>query len=257
MSCSRPTDLAAAAMRCIERPTRQTRRPAASAARMTLSMRATLEAKQATATLPFSAPISSVSAIAHVGLRAGLAVDEDVGGVADHGQHALVAEAADGVDVGALRRAAGPGSIFQSPVCRIVPSGVRIARPFGSGIEWVRVISSTSNGPSSMVPPSGTSVIVDLVQQVRLAQLLADQEGGERRGVERRLQARPQPAERRRCGPRARGSGRCRGCRRRGLEEGRVGQDDLDAGRRLVAEGHAEVDDDPLAVVAAGRSRRG
>jgi hypothetical protein len=49
-SLSRPTDFAAAVIRCIERPTRQTRRPAASAARMALSMRATLEAKQATAT---------------------------------------------------------------------------------------------------------------------------------------------------------------------------------------------------------------
>ena len=41
----------------------------------------------------------------------------------------------------------GSGSIFQSPVCRIVPSGVRIARPLGSGIEWVSVIRSSSNGP--------------------------------------------------------------------------------------------------------------
>ena len=54
--------LAAAVMRCIERPARATRRPAASAARITLSMRATLEAKQPTATLPFSPPISFVSA---------------------------------------------------------------------------------------------------------------------------------------------------------------------------------------------------
>ena len=53
----------------------------------------------------------------------------------------------------------GSGSIFQSPVWRTVPSGVRIASPFGSGIEWVRVISSSSNGPSVIVPPSGTSVI--------------------------------------------------------------------------------------------------
>ncbi|MNT57197.1 hypothetical protein D3C86_1890580 [compost metagenome] len=33
----------------------------------------------------------------------------------------------------------GSSSIFQSPVCRIVPSGVLIARPFGSAIEWVSV----------------------------------------------------------------------------------------------------------------------
>ncbi len=53
----------------------------------------------------------------------------------------------------------GSGSIFQSPVCSTVPSGVRMARPLGSGIEWVRVISESSNGPSVMVPSSGTSVI--------------------------------------------------------------------------------------------------
>jgi hypothetical protein len=39
-------------MRCIERPARQTLRPAAWAARITVSMRATFEAKQATAILP-------------------------------------------------------------------------------------------------------------------------------------------------------------------------------------------------------------
>ena len=53
----------------------------------------------------------------------------------------------------------GSGSIFQSPVCSTVPSGVRIASPFGSGIEWVSVISSSSNGPSRMWPESGTSLI--------------------------------------------------------------------------------------------------
>ena len=46
----------------------------------------------------------------------------------------------------------GWGSIFQSPVCRITPSGVRMATPFGSGMEWVSVISSSSNGPSVSLP---------------------------------------------------------------------------------------------------------
>ncbi len=41
------------------------------------------------------------------------------------------------------------------------------------------------------------------------------------------------------------------------LDEVGVGQDDLDARRGLVAEGHAQVDDDPLAVVRPGRSRTG
>jgi hypothetical protein len=33
-----------------------------------------------------------------------------------------------------------------------------------------------------------------------------------------------------------------------------IGQDDLDAGRRLVAEGHAEVDHDPLAIVSRAKA---
>ena len=53
----------------------------------------------------------------------------------------------------------GSGSIFQSPVCRMVPSGVRIATPLGSGIEWVSVSSCISKGPSVSVPRSGISVI--------------------------------------------------------------------------------------------------
>jgi hypothetical protein len=53
----------------------------------------------------------------------------------------------------------GPSSIFQSPVWNTVPSGVRMARPFGSAIEWVMVIMVTLNGPRSIVPFSGTSWI--------------------------------------------------------------------------------------------------
>ncbi len=52
----------------------------------------------------------------------------------------------------------GVASIFQSPVCRMVPSGVRMARPLGSGIEWVMVTISMSKAPSWNRPPSGISV---------------------------------------------------------------------------------------------------
>ncbi len=50
----------------------------------------------------------------------------------------------------------GVGSIFQSPVCSTAPSGVRMIRPFDSGIEWAMETSSISNGPSVKRPPSGT-----------------------------------------------------------------------------------------------------
>ena len=42
----------------------------------------------------------------------------------------------------------GVGSIFQSPVCSTVPSGVRIASAFDSGIEWATLMNSIANGPS-------------------------------------------------------------------------------------------------------------
>ena len=50
----------------------------------------------------------------------------------------------------------GVGSIFQSPVCSTVPSGVRMMSAFDSGIEWAIETNSMSNGPSVKRPPSGT-----------------------------------------------------------------------------------------------------
>jgi len=41
----------------------------------------------------------------------------------------------------------------------MVPRGVLIAMPLGSGIEWVRVIRVMSKGPIWILPDSGTSVI--------------------------------------------------------------------------------------------------
>ena len=45
----------------------------------------------------------------------------------------------------------GLGSTFQSPVCRILPAGVSILKPFGSKIECVSVINSILNGFNSNV----------------------------------------------------------------------------------------------------------
>ena len=53
----------------------------------------------------------------------------------------------------------GSGSIFQSPVWNTVPNLVRTASAFGSRIECVMVIISSSNGPTVNLPPSGISVI--------------------------------------------------------------------------------------------------
>jgi hypothetical protein len=50
------------------------------------------------------------------------------------------------------------GSIFQSPVCRTVPRGVRMISAFASGIECDMVTSSTSNGPTWKRPPQSMTV---------------------------------------------------------------------------------------------------
>ena len=52
----------------------------------------------------------------------------------------------------------GWSSIFQSPVWNTIPSGVSMARPLGSAIEWVMLTKVTPNEPMSTVPPSGTSI---------------------------------------------------------------------------------------------------
>jgi hypothetical protein len=44
-----------------------------------------------------------------------------------------------------------------------VPTAVRITTAFGSGIEWVSVISSRSNGPIVNRPDIGTVVILTLL----------------------------------------------------------------------------------------------
>ena len=51
----------------------------------------------------------------------------------------------------------GVGSIFQSPVWSTVPRGVRMIRPFDSGIEWATDTSSMSNGPTANRDPSSTT----------------------------------------------------------------------------------------------------
>ena len=62
----------------------------------------------------------------------------------------------------------GVGSIFQSPVCSTVPSGVRMISAFDSGIECAIETSSMSNGPTLKRPPSGNDVDRNL-RRARLA----------------------------------------------------------------------------------------
>ena len=145
-------------MRCMERPRRHTRRSLASAARITLSIRATLEAKQPTATLPFSVPISL-----------DITSRTPASDPATPSTKTLVLSQTMASTPSSPRRRMAPssvsfpitgsGSIFQSPVWKTRPNGVRIARPLGSAVEWVMVTSSMSKGPSCTRPPTGTMLI--------------------------------------------------------------------------------------------------
>ena len=70
----------------------------------------------------------------------------------------------------------GSGSSFQSPVCSTVPTGVRITTALGSGIEWVRVISSSSNGPIGELARHRHSVIGTLSSSPASTQLARSSE---------------------------------------------------------------------------------
>ncbi len=121
-------------------------------------MRATLEAKQPTATLPFSERIRPVSATRTSASDPAtpswntLVLSQTMASTPASPIRCSLA-----TSVGAPTT--GSASSFQSPVCRMVPSGVVMAMPFGSGTEWVKVMKSMAKGPICTLPDSGTSVI--------------------------------------------------------------------------------------------------
>ncbi len=108
-----------------------------------------------TATLPFKVPISSIRLSRTCASEPEWPGHQRIGGIADHRQHAFIAQRAIAVS-SVTSPSSGSGSIFQSPVWTIRPSGVRIASQLGSRIEWVIEMKSIWNGPSFSVPPSGT-----------------------------------------------------------------------------------------------------
>lgn len=123
MPCIRPTDFAPAAV--VHGPADQ--------ARITLSIRATFEAKQATATRPQPGD----QRLAHVGLGPAWPSTNTFVKSQQPITRTPSSPLADGVDVGGAA-----DRDRSSSRRRCVPSGVcRQARPFGSGIEWVSVIT--------------------------------------------------------------------------------------------------------------------
>ena len=130
-----PIDFAAAVIRRIERPTRHTLRSLAFAAIMTDSNRATLEAKDATATpLPAYFPINLTNSS-----RTPSSLPAKPGEKTFVLSQIMAKMPSSPTAFKALESTGSPicgaSSIFQSPVCRIVPSSVRIAKALGSAIE--------------------------------------------------------------------------------------------------------------------------
>lgn len=74
-----------------------------------------------------------------------------------------------------------------------MPNFVRIAIAFGSRIECVMVIISSSNGLARLnLPQRDLDADRYLIPQARIDQLALQDRGGERRRIDRRLQPRPQ-----------------------------------------------------------------
>ena len=146
----------------------------------------------------------------------------------------------------------GVSSSFQSPVCSAVPSGVRITTADGSGIECDMLISSTSNGPIVRRPPSGMTCNGKPSIRPSLGEFRFQHLGGERRGIDRdAAELRPEIDHRAEMILMRVGEQQAVDVVALVLEEADVGQDDVDAGLGVAAEGDAHVDDQPLARAAA------
>ncbi len=180
-----------------------------------------------------------------IGFGAGAAFDEDIGRVADHSQDAGITQRGQAADIG---RRAGDRFVVDLPVAR-VHDGAEIG---GNG-QAVGLGDRVGDGDIVDLERADRDMAVQRhfgqaeVIDAGLTQLFADQEGGERRGVHGRLDLVPQPAQG--ADMVLVGMGQDDTQDGLALEEFGIGHDDLDAGRRQVAEGHTDVDDDPLPVM--------
>ncbi|MNE52883.1 hypothetical protein D3C80_1475800 [compost metagenome] len=101
-------------------------------------MRATLEAKQPTATRPLRPWISSASLTFTSPSDPATPSTKTL--VESHTMASTPSSPSFWMNSTSVRSpTTGSLSIFQSPVCSTVPRGVLMARPFGSAIEWVMV----------------------------------------------------------------------------------------------------------------------
>ena len=148
-------------------------------------------------------------------------------------------------------------SSFQSPLWRTTPSGVRIASACDSGMEWVTLMYSTSNGPTVKRSPGVTIVIGTDLGAGLAGDLCHQQVGGEGRRVDRHAQPRPQVDQRAEMILVGVGDDDADEVRALLLEIGDVGEDRDRRRAGRLGEGDAEIDRQPGAVVARTDSRRG
>ena len=197
----------------------------------------------------FQGPDQFDKVIAHVGLGTRCARHQHVGRIADHRQYALLADAHQ-------RRLVGAGA----------DHGVRVELPVAgmqhgarAGSDNHRVGFGDRMGQRDELDPEGTDIEsaghgylgnFRRLLQPRLRQLAAQHGGGEGRGVDRAFELRPEPVHGAQMVFMGMGQHQASEVFLALHDEGGVGHDDFDAGRRIVAEGYAQIDHQPFAVMA-------
>ena len=157
----------------------------------------------------------------------------------------------------ALRRATSVGALvngcsssFQSAVWSTVPRSVLMITAEGSGIEWDMLTSSMSNGPMVKRCPERHDMKRKVREKPGLAEFRLQHRGGEGRRIDGHA-AKPWPKIGHGAEMILMRMGEEQGLQVRALslEEADIGKDHVDAGLGLAAEGDAQIDDEPLAVV--------
>ena len=157
----------------------------------TVSSRATLEANAVTATRPFSVPISSIETFAHARFRARLARHQRVGGIADHRQHAFVAQLSERGGIGGLAQQRigidlPVAGVHDHAERRADRQRIRLGDRMGDGDEI--------DGERPELQRAAQRHVLDPHRsgKPRFGQLVFEQPRGERRRIDGHLQPRPE-----------------------------------------------------------------
>ena len=188
-------------------------------------------------------------AAADVALGAGGAFDHGVGGVADHGQHAFVAQGAQGGFVGG---GADEGFGVEFPV-----AGVQDQAGLGADGERLRFRDGMGHADELQVEggeaEAGAGLDdgdLDVLKQAGFAELAAQDGGGEGGGVDRAAQLRPEPGDGADVVLVGVGDDQADQLVAAFGDVCGVGDHDVDFGVFRAAEAHAAIDGEPLAAAA-------